>query len=392
MARIAVVIHSLTGGGSEHVAARMASWWAEHGHEVSLLTLDALENDAIPVSPEVRRIGLGLMGDSSGLLSAVLANRRRVRELRRALQETNAEHVVSLTDRMNVVTLLACRGTKLQPVVSERIDIRHHSIGRLWSWLRRRTYPSAKAIVVQTTGIRDAVLPIAGRAPVAVVPNCVWLPDTQRRTGGFQPPQAEMMAAGSHHYDDSTRCAGAFELPRDRRWLASVGRLDRQKGFDLLLDAFGLIADRHPNWNLVLIGDGPERADLESQVESLRLADRVLLPGWVESPWQALSEQADAYVLSSRYEGFPNALLEAMAVGLCPVTFDCPSGPAEIIRHEENGLLVANGDVTSLAESLDRVMTDDALRQRLAGEAQKVCGQFSVERYFEQWNALLGIS
>ncbi len=366
MARIAVVIHSLTGGGSEHVAARMASWWAEHGHEVSLLTLDSVENDTIPVSSDVRRVGLGLMSESSGLLSAVLANRRRVRQLRRALLATDAEHVVSLTDRMNVVTLLACRGTKLRAVVSERIDIRHHSIGRLWSWLRRRTYPSAKAIVVQSAGIREAVLPIAGSAPVEVIPNCVWPPEEDASPGQLQ-------------------------LSSDHRWLASVGRFDRQKGFDRLLDAFGLIADRHPDWNLVLIGDGPLRSELESQIADRKLTDRVLLPGWVENPWQALSEQADAYVLSSRYEGFPNALLEAMAVGLCPVAFDCPSGPAEIIEHETNGLLVPNGDASLLAESLSRVMSDNTRRERLAGEARNVTEQFSVERYFERWNAVLGI-
>ncbi|MBI1312276.1 glycosyltransferase [bacterium] len=360
------MIHSLTGGGSEHVAARMASWWAKHGHEVSLLTLDSVENDAIPVSPEVRRVGLGLIKDSPGLVSALLANWRRVRELRRALRETNAEHIVSLTDRMNVVTLLACRSTKLRPVVSERIDIRHHSIGRLWSCLRRRTYPRAKAIVVQTAGIRDAVLPIAGQAPVAVIPNCVWPPE-------------------------ENASQGQLELPGNRRWLASVGRFDRQKGFDLLLDAFDLIADQHPDWNLVLIGDGPLRSELESQIANRKLTERVLLPGWVEAPWHPLSQHADAYVLSSRYEGFPNALLEAMSAGLCPVAFDCPSGPGEIIRHETNGLLVSAGDVPSLAESLSRIMSDDNLRQRLADAAQTVRDQFSVERYFEQWNALLEI-
>ncbi len=366
VARIAVVIHSLTGGGSEHVAARMASWWAEHGHQVSLLTLDSVPNDVIPVSSEVRRIGLGLMSESTGLLSAVLANWRRVRELRKALLETNAEHAVSLTDRMNVITLLACRGTKLRPIVSERIDIRHHSMGRLWSWLRRRTYPSAKAIVVQTGSIREAVLPIAGSAPVEVIPNCVW-------------PLEEDTSSGQ------------LGLLGDRQWLASVGRFDHQKGFDRLLDAFAQIAERHPDWNLVLIGDGPLRSELKSQIGSLKLADRVLLPGWVESPWQVLSEQADAYVLSSRYEGFPNALLEAMAAGLCPVAVDCPSGPAEIICDGRNGLLVPNGDVTALAESLNRIMGDDALRGRLANEAREVRERYRVERYFGQWDELLGI-
>ena len=367
MARIAVVIHSLTGGGSEHVAARMASWWAGHGHEVSLLTLDAIENDAIPVLSAVRRIGLGLMGDSTGLISALLANQRRVRELRRALLETNAEHVVSLTDRMNVVTLLASRGTKLQPVVCERTDPRHSLMGRLWSWLRDRTYRRARAIVVQTAAVRDLLLPIAGTASVEVIPNCVW-------------PAEE----GS--------VPGELELPPDHRWIAAVGRFDEQKGLDLLLDAFDLIADKHPNWNLVFVGDGPLRSEYESRIEAGKLTDRVLLAGWVESPWQLLEKQADVFALPSRCEGFPNALLEAMAAGLCPVAFDCQSGPAEIIRHEMDGLLVPNGVVAEFAESLSRVMSDDAFRQRLADEALAVRTRFSAERYFEQWNSLLGIN
>ncbi len=366
MARIAVVIHSLTGGGSEHVAARMASWWAGHGHEVSLLTLDSVESDAIPVSPDVRRIGLGLMSDSAGLLSALLANRRRVRELRRALVETNAEHVVSLTDRMNVVTLLACRGTKLQPVVCERTDPRHSLMGRSWKWLRDRTYSRAKAVVVQTEAVRQLVAPVAGNALVEVIPNCVW-------------PANEGCSSGR------------LELATDRHWLATVGRFDEQKGFDLLLDAFALIANRHPDWNLVVVGDGPQRGELESQIAAHQLTGRVILAGWIENPWPALSELADAYALPSRCEGFPNALLEAMAAGLCPVAFDCQSGPAEIIRDGENGLLVPNGDVTALAESLSRILGDDVLRSRLASEARKVRERFSVERYFEQWNELLGI-
>ncbi len=366
MARIAVVIHSLTGGGSEHVAARMASWWAEHGYEVSLLTLDSVEVDAIPVSSRVTRVGLGLMSDSSGLLSALLANRQRVRELRRVLLETNAEHVISLTDRMNVVTLLACRGTKLQPVVCERTDPRHSLMGRLWSWLRDRTYRRARAIVVQTAAVRDLVLPIAGKAPVEVIPNCVWPADERS-------------------------VPGQLELPTDHRWLAAVGRFDEQKGFDLLLDAFDLIADQHPNWNLVLVGDGPLRSEYESRIAAGTLTDRVLLAGWVENPWQALGKQADVFSLPSRCEGFPNALLEAMAAGLFPVAFDCQSGPAEIIRHKTDGLLVPNGNVAEFAEALSRVMSDDALRQRLADEALAVRTRFSVEHYFEQWNSLLGI-
>lgn len=345
------------------MAAEMASWWSDHGHDVSLLTLDSSRHDTIPVSAGVTRVGLDLMSDSAGLLSALSANRRRVRALRSALLACRPDHVISLTDRMNVITLLACRGTPLCPIVCERIDIRHHAIGPIWKTLRRLTYPRAKAIVVQTEDIRQAMLPIAGRARVEVIPNCLW---TQRRSD-----------------------PGQVDLSPRTRWIGAVGRLDRQKGFDLLLDAFARIADQRPEWNLVLIGDGPERSRLAGQVDSRQLQQRVLMPGWVENPWESLSRHADVFVLSSRYEGFPNVLLEAMAAGMCPVAFDCPTGPRELIANERSGLLVPVGDSQALADALNRVTGDGDLRSRLADAATGVRERFTAERYFEQWDALL---
>lgn len=365
--RITILVHALNGGGTEHVAARMASWWATHGREVTLITLDSKSRDAIEVDPKVRRIGLGLMSDSFGFFSAMWANCRRICAVRSALVHSLPDYVISMPDRMNVLTLIACRGTGLKPIVCERIDVRHHSIGLMWSTLRRWTYPSARAVVVQTEGVRESVQRIAGSAPIHVIPNCVW---------------AENLEA--HSVEEAN-----IDLDSTRKWIAAVGRLDRQKGFDLLIAAFADVAEELSEWNLVIVGEGSERKALERLSEQHALSDRIQFAGWVEKPWQMLQERCEMFVLSSRYEGFPNALLEAMSVGLAPIAFDCESGPAEIIRHEGNGLLVSAENVQELVEAMHRLASDEPLRERLSSSCRGVTDDFGVDAYFRHWDALL---
>lgn len=377
--QLAIVIHSLDGGGAERTAARMANHWAAGDNSVTLITLDSADSDRYPLVPEVKRQALNVMGHSSNPLSAIQNNFRRVNALRRAITAANPRHVIALTEKTNVLTLAACRKPGLPVIIAERTDPRYHHIGRIWSGLRERLYPRAAALVVQTAAVRDGLRWMMPGRPIYVIPNMVGCGDPPARRPPGLPDASVGSAAG--------KALHPFSIP-DRKRVLGVGRLTHEKGFDLLIEAFALTAQRRPRWDLVICGEGAQRSELERLVLKLGLAQRVFLPGWIEDPTEAF-KSADLFVLPSRYEGFPNALLEAMAAGLPVISSDCPSGPYEIVRDGYNGLLVRCQSAEWLAAAMDRLMRDPDARRLLAQKAPEVLQRFTPERFFARWEAVL---
>lgn len=349
--------------------AGLASGLSERNHQVTLITLDDARRDRHEVAAAVRRVPLDVMRPRRGLLSAVSGNARRVAAVRRAIVATRPDVVLSFCDTTNVLTLLSSVGTSLAVVVSERSNPAAQRLPWPWSQLRPRLYRRAAAVVVLTQAAADTVAPWLHQPPI-VIPSAV------------EPPKAAELGQGN-------LTAGMnSSLGRSRRSMIAVGRLEYEKGFDRLLDAFAIVAEQHPDWTLSIHGEGVWRGRLEQQRDRLGLGRRVHFPGWTRPIWPVL-QQSDLFVLPSRYEGFPSALLEAMAAGLACVAFDCPSGPGVIIRDGIDGLLVPEGDTTQLAAAMNRCMGDPKLRGSLASRASEVTGRFGWQAMIDAYERVL---
>jgi glycosyltransferase involved in cell wall biosynthesis len=182
--------------------------------------------------------------------------------------------------------------------------------------------------------------------------------------------------------------AGAARCDPSSRTVLSAGRLTPQKGYDMLIAAWAQLAAGHPDWRLLICGAGPKRPRLEGLVEQHGLGEVVT----IAPPSKQLAremERASVYALSSRFEGLPLVLLEAMAHGMAVVSFDCPTGPADLIDHGRNGLLVPPRDVGALAAALARMMESEELRRSCGAAAVETAQRYGVDAIGAMWDSLL---
>jgi glycosyltransferase involved in cell wall biosynthesis len=358
--RIAVTIFSLRPGGAERVASTLVNGWASAGDDVTVVTFEPPASDFYRIDPAVRRIALETESRSKNWRDYFGNNARRVGLLRRAIRSSNAKVVLSLGDKTNVLTLLATIGCRVPVIVAEHNDPRRHRIGAAATALRRALYPRARMVVVLTPGIASWAERVVRPGSVRVIPNPV---DTQ-----------------------FTKDRGIAEKSA-KPTVVAIGRLVPQKGIDLLLPAFAQCVQRHPEWRLQIYGEGSERENLRAIAKDLDILSAVEFNPPTKEPERVL-RQSQLFVLSSRYEGFPMALLEAMACSVPVVSFDCQSGPSEMISHGVNGMLVPPGDVSALANAMSRLMGDEQLRRSLSSHAAQVTQRYGLSQVNAMWREL----
>jgi glycosyltransferase involved in cell wall biosynthesis len=355
--KLAIFTANMSGGGAERAMLKLAGGMVNHGYQVDLVLSRAEGPYLAEVPAAVRIVDL----DAGRVLTSLP---RLIRYLRR---EQPSAMLTSL-NYVNIVGLWARRlaGVETRLVVNEQNTLSleaPHSVRRrhrLLPRLAKHFYPWADEVVAVSQGTADDLARAVGLPPhrIQVVHNPIVTPELR-----------EMAAAPLDH---------PWFKPGQAPVLVAVGRLSPQKDFGTLLRAVSRVRQERPV-RLLILGEGHERGRLEALVADLSLGDAVDLPGWVTNPYPYMVRAA-AFVLSSRWEGLPSVLIEALFCGVPVVATDCPSGPMEILGGGRHGLLAPVGDVDALAKGIESALDGNVHRPTAASwrpyEQETVVGRY----------------
>jgi len=348
--KILLLINSLSGGGAERVVQTLTNYFnGLDDHEVVVVILETLK-DAYTLDDGTRKRILRT-GPLCRGFGKILSIPLQAYELARIIKEERPDSSVSFLVRANLVHVVSrWFGNKNPILISERTtsQSRYKSKGLknyIMRGLIRWLYPKATRIIAISNGVKDSLLSFG------VCPSRIKVIHNPQPLQVFHELAAE---------------SSSVQMEQDARILVTVGRLVDLKDHVTLINAFAKVRE-DIDVRLYIIGDGPNRKKLERLGQTLGLADDIRFLGWQRNPF-ALLKQADAFVLSSRFEGFGNVIVEAMACGLPVISTDCPSGPHEILEGGETGVLVPVGDVDALAQAITAMLSN---RQKLAEYAQK---------------------
>jgi len=348
-------------GGAERVFCSVGRELARRGHEVIVATFDTPGTPSFySLDGGMRRFDIGVGG--AGHRARVIETLRRMMALRRVAESERPQVAVGFMHSMFVPLSLALVGMDIPVVGSEHIVPEHYGSRPLELAAFLLSAPMLRKVTVLSERIR-------GRYPLLIRRRMVAMANPVITASGRAKPGDE-----KPHYI-----------------LLSIGRLDAQKDQATLIHAFASLADKWPDWQLKILGEGPLRCKLSKLVESLGMADRVTLPG-VTPDIGAEYRRADVFVLPSRYEAFGLVTAEAMSYGLPVVGFADCSGTNELIEDGRSGLLVTPGDdrARSLAQALGSLFANRAMRQRMGETGLYAVNRMgSIASVGKSWECLL---
>lgn len=340
--RITIVINSTGRGGAERVALTLASWLGQQANTfVSVVALRESTKKTYPI-------------DGCDYIN--LKNEHNIRGLRQFVKERRADLVLTMDVPLCVYTVPALVGLNVKHIVSERNSPANFAGKWITKVLSRLLMKTADGFVFQTKQAQAYYGGIIAKKSV-VIPNPII------DFSDFVPVPAEK---------------------REKK-IVAVGRLAKQKNYRLLIDAFSSLPDKYSDYKLVIYGDGPERGEIRRRVEEEGLLERVLMPGTSDHVHRDIANAA-LFVMSSDFEGMPNALMEAMALGLPCVSTDCPcGGPSELIENGVNGLLVPVGNKDAMVTAMVHVLDDTEFASQLSKSAIFIRDAYDKNKICKMW-------
>tara|TARA_R110000765_G_scaffold168384_3_gene273402 strand:+ start:18960 stop:20042 length:1083 start_codon:yes stop_codon:yes gene_type:complete len=349
--KIDFLINSLTGGGAERVMSTLANGFSQKSKNIKLITFN--DDEAYNISSNVTKVKL----HKSKIKNHTI--RSFVSLLRFYVKKKNRPDVlISFMPKTNLVAILVGNFYRIKVIISEHTNHKADNIGET-KWIRELFYRYANCTTVLTKF--DVPYYKAHGANVSVMPNPIILPE---KVLEYRSRQKNILIAGS---------------------------LNRytQKGFDSLLYILSPLLHANPEWTLTIAGEGEYgEGVLKNLVKDLNLTQKVVFPGFCENI-ENLMQNSQIYILCSQYEGLPMGLMEALSNGMACISYNCVSGPSELIENEKNGLLVENQNAKAMQDGLKRLILDGTLREKLASNAHSSVHKFSLENILNKWLLLI---
>lgn len=359
MKKIALFISSLQKGGSERVMVNLAGYFQKQGYETILVTQYKRENE-YPLPQGVVRVFSEpepdkLTGCCAGRIRNFIV---RFKTLRSIWKEYKPDVILSFLGKNNLMAIATAAFLPAKVAVSVRGEPSMEYEGRLMRALAKRMFAYADGVILQT-----------------------------RRACGFFPKAVQRKSVILKNPINPAFIGKAEE--QRGNMIVAAGRLDENKNHAMLIHAFARIAGEYPEMRLVICGEGELRHKLEQLVSDKGLCGRVDLPGSIDNVAEMIG-RARIFALTSNTEGMPNSVIEAMALGTPVISTDCPcGGPAEIIRNEENGMLVPVGDAYALADAMRKILSDKELEQKLSKNARSIADELAPEKVDREWEEYL---
>lgn len=354
---VAMLIGALTKGGAERVLVNLADYLAEKNYPVTMVTQYQKENE-YSLNPKVKRV-ISDITEEETTKSRVINFKRRFMKLRNIWKTEKPDIVLSFIGKNNIMAIMTSLGLDIKVAVSVRSEPAREYYNQILRFLAKNLFYAADGVILQTKAC-FSFFPERIRKKAVILKNPV----------------------------NSSFFRERYTGERDKT-VVTVGRVDENKNQRMLIRAFAGIAEDFPDYKLIIYGEGEQRQELIRLVESMKMQERIQLPGGVDNVPDVIYKTS-VFVLPSNKEGMPNALIEAMIMGLTVVSTDCTcGGPAELIEHGVNGLLTPVGDVEKMKENL-HVALSDLQKANIMGEnAAKTGNDYRPEKVYKEWENYL---
>ena len=351
--RIFLIVSSIEKGGTQKIILDLFNYWKKKGHNVKIITFDK----EIDLKIKKSLINLKLQSTSKNLFQAIFNNLKRIYKLRNIIKKNQHNHIVSFISTTNILAIISNIGLKNNLIISERNDPELQNIGYVWIILRKVFYRYADKVSANSKKACTYLEKFVPKKKIFFIPNHIFLNKNKQK------------------------------IKKDKILLA-IGRLHYQKGFDTLIDSFNLSKIYKIGWKLVILGKGSEEKFLKKKVKNLKLSNKVLFQGFEDPmPWYKKSK---IFVLSSRYEGTPNVLLEAVSMRLPTIITNSCYGAKYYLKNNISTLEAPVNNSKALSKLIQKLANNNNLQKKISNEAYKNMKRLgNYKKIFKMWDSFL---